>query len=45
MPIGIDTYKIQKRLKINLFTPAPFASLKLRESEGGSPDNYVILQN
>jgi len=23
MTIGNDTYKIQKRLKINLFTPAP----------------------
>jgi hypothetical protein len=35
MTIGNDTYKIQKRLKINLFTPAFFASLKLYESEEG----------
>jgi hypothetical protein len=33
--IGNDTCKNQKRLKINLFTPAPIASLKLRESEEG----------
>ena len=35
MTVVNDEYKTINRLKINLFTPAPFASLKLRESEEG----------
>ena len=35
MTIGNQEFEIPNRLKINLFTPTPFASLKLRESEEG----------
>ena len=35
MAIDNHEYEIPNRLKINLFTPTPFASLKLRESEEG----------